>query len=655
MMSYMMKKGQKALAAEYKIYMDYKMAVLGMSKKLELDMKNSNSEIDDLVVQISMADQTVEQLVNDIKKLEAEIAEQEKVKAEKLDVRAKQHEQYAKQRLDAQESVDALDRAIQSLKSRNGVVADESMLQKMMDGDPKMRHLLAGFSFLQSESEPRYVIDPTEIEPEVNAPAAAAYKFQSAEIVEMLEQLYDKFHNQLQELMTLETQQARASELEIADLQNAIDALNRELQTDTVAKGEKTQESAEANADMTRIKAEVADMQKTYSDMKATYTLKTDTYKENTNVREKELKAIQEAIDIISGMTVNRGYHKHISKHLDKVGISFLQVNSAQSVTLTSNVVSLLRQRAKELSSHTLAALAARINNAPNPFLKVIDMIEDLLVKLKDQRAAEADHKEWCDTQLDKNAKKRQRLETTVNELKANIEANEAKEERLKKTIATLLADQKQLVEDMRRITLQRNVDEANNKATATDAEKGKMATEQALTILTEFYAGKSFLQRGQQRGKSSQQQGQPVDTPEMAEYTGMEENKDSIIGMVEVIATDFARLLTETLAAEKQSKDQYSQDMLDMRLLKDKKQDDQMAFENELDETQFELKQDRKNLRANTKDFDNAKLYFEDLKSSCVEIKVSFEERVQKREEEIAALREAYNMLDSKRGQFLR
>merc|ERR1740138_1714312 len=91
-----------------------------------------------------------------------------------------------------------------------------------------------------------------------------------------------------------------------------------------------------------------------------------------------------------------------------------------------------------------------------------------------------------------------------------------------------------------------RQKEKAENEATIADAKAGSAAVANALQILQEFYSGQaSFLQRGKQ-------------VPEMAAYKGM--SGGGVIGMLEVIQTDFMRLEADTKSAETQAAQEYDQ-----------------------------------------------------------------------------------------------
>merc|ERR1719446_1997605 len=101
-----------------------------------------------------------------------------------------------------------------------------------------------------------------------------------------------------------------------------------------------------------------------------------------------------------------------------------------------------------------------------NPFAKVVDMIKDLIAKLKEEAAAEADHKQWCDQQLmeNKNTAESEKLMAEIDEMNANIDT-------MTKTIQTLIQEQEDLTKAMGEATTQRTAEKTENEATIADAQ----------------------------------------------------------------------------------------------------------------------------------------------------------------------------------------
>merc|ERR1719436_346357 len=165
------------------------------------------------------------------------------------------------------------------------------------------------------------------------------------------------------------------------------------------------------------------------------------------------------------------------------------------------------------------------------------------------------------------------------------------------------------------------------------DAAAGEQATKAALVVLKEFYASQSFLQQ----------------VPEMAAYKGMQSAKGGVVGMLEVIASDFARLYADTKASETAAATEYDEFMKDAKASKKAKHDLEFKTSMEKDQAEFEKGEKEKDLEATQEELNKALDYQQYLKPVCLEVHVSYEERVARRKEEIEALKEAYDILDRK------
>jgi len=310
---------------------------------------------------------------------------------------------------------------------------------------------------------------------------------------------------------------------------------------------------------------------------------------------------------------------------------------SQQRLAAKQRAEEILRKRAGEMSSRTLQTLLAQM--ADNPFSKVITMIEDMLARLKQEASAEADHKAWCDEQLKSNKLKREKKSTKVQELTAELEDLGVKIEDTGKAVETLVQEQAELAKAMKEATEQREKEKKANAEAIADAKAGSAAVKKALVVLKEFYSdtSASLLQQGS---------GQ---VPEMAEYKGMHGRNKGVVGMLEVIDSDFVRLQGTTEAAEEQAVKEYKEFMGDAQADKKMKHEKEVKLRLQKDADEFEASQTKKDLEQNQQALDKANQYYEDLKPSCLEVHVSYEERAARRKEEIAALKEAYNILESK------
>jgi hypothetical protein len=181
-----------------------------------------------------------------------------------------------------------------------------------------------------------------------------------------------------------------------------------------------------------------------------------------------------------------------------------------------------------------------------------------------------------------------------------------------------------------------RAAEKEKNAATVKDSQAAQTAVAQALQVLKEFYAKAG-------EATSLLQQPEIFDTA----YTGMQAENGGVVGMIEVIQSDFARLEAETAASEAQAQKEFDDFMTDTRVDKAQKSKDiehkTMKKQNE----QQTLQEKKGDLEGTQKELDAALDYYDKLKPSCVDAGVSHEDRVARREEEIESLKEALRILN--------
>jgi len=614
-------KSEASMAKEKKIYAEYAEWVDDRSKELGFEIKTGESTIEELLAFIEKSDVKVAELSTAIAELEADIARLEAAKKEAMAVRAKEHAEYEKVSTDYSESVDALERAIQIMTAQAyDRPQAEMLLQQMAKTTAGMTRVLA--AFLQ------------EREKQDGAPAVDAYEFQSQGIIELLEGLLKKFKGELADVEEEESNEAHYYDLEMIHLTDTITKSTSDSEEKSVLKSKTAAASAKAKGDLADTRKQLADDKAMKAEVEATFAAKSATYDENQKVRAEELEALSKAIEIISDPTVAGSYKEHINlAQIPLAKISLLQTESSkQRIATKRAAMDLLHQRAQALSSKTLSSLLDKM--AESPFVKVIGMVEDLIAKLKAEAEAEAAHKVWCDEQLKANKLKRNAKTTKVAELSAAIaELNEQIEEMGQK-IEILVVEQADLAKAMKEATEVREKEKATNLDTIADAKVGSAALKAAIAVLQEFYSKQAaFLQQ----------------VPEMEAYKGLTGSSKGVIGMLEVILTDFERLEADTTASEDQAAQEYSEFMSEATASKKVKHDSEVKLRLEKDQAEFKVSQTQKDLDANQLELDKANTYFEYLKPACLEVHVSYEERAGKRKEEIAALNEAWEILDKK------
>merc|ERR1711918_260579 len=129
--------------------------------------------------------------------------------------------------------------------------------------------------------------------------------------------------------------------------------------------------------------------------------------------------------------------------------------------------------------------------------------------------------------------------------------------------------------------------------------------------------------------------------------YQGMQSENGGVVGMLEVIDSDFARLASATKASAASAQKEYDEFMTDSEVDRTKKSTDiEHKTAKKQDEEQA-LTTKKADLEGTQKELDAALAYFDKLKPSCVDSGVSYEDRVGRRKEEIESLQEALKILN--------
>lgn len=159
------------------------------------------------------------------------------------------------------------------------------------------------------------------------------------------------------------------------------------------------------------------------------------------------------------------------------------------------------------------------------------------------------------------------------------------------------------------------------------------------------FVAAKADLQQGIEGVKRALQV--------LRDYYGVGEKAaggagGSIIGLLEVVESDFSKGLAEAVAAEESAQAAYTKQTNDNQLEKAGKEKD-VEYKNkesaELDKSVSESKSDLTNVEAELVAIGE---YFDKIKEQCVAKPEAYEERAARRETEIAGLKEALQVLES-------
>jgi hypothetical protein len=623
----MLEKGKKEKHEEQVQFAAYKQFCDDTTVEKKRFIKEAEEKID-----ILKAD--IEKDINDAKTFTKEIAgHDEDVSVWEGDqkaatkVREIEKADYQAMHKDYTESIDALQRAVAVLKKQAQDKKQASLAQlksvstlTLIPADAKAAINL----FLQQEPDDEGLA--------VSAPEANAYEFQSSKIVDMLDKLQDKFVEEKTALEKEEMNSKHAYDMLMQDLGAQIGQASQDRGEKAEAKAASLQHKADASGDLEDTSSTMAADKKYLSDMSATCNQKAGDFEGRQELRAQEIEAVEKAIEIMTSGAVSGNADKHLPGLIQKTAFAQLRATSTSPTQLRA--AQYLQDEATRLNSRVLSALAVRAE--ADPFSKVKKMIKDLIVRLMEEANEEAEHKGWCDTELSTNEQTRKEKTSGVEMLHAEIDELEASITKLTEELTELSKGVADLDTAIAEATKLRTEEKQTNTETINDSQEAQTAVAQALTVLKEFYAKAA-------ESTSFVQQPEIFDEP----YKGMQSEGGGVVGMLEVIESDFARLEADTKASEATGQKEYDTFMTDSQVDKTKKATDiEHKTAKKQDEEQA-LTQKKADLEGTQKELDAALAYFDKLKPSCVDSGVSFEDRVARRKEEIESLQEALKILN--------
>jgi len=623
-------------------------------------------------VQKSTSDAKV--LAEEITKLSASVDQATADKASAIQTRQAELADYKKTHAEYVENIADLQAALSKIKemmAKAPGASAASLLQQMTnDSDdlltPHTRHYLTAFisersgaDFAMSEG-----IDSS-------APEAAAFETQSGGIVGLMEELEEKLIAEKAQIEAEEMNKQQAHDMMVQSLSSEIKMQTDAINAKTSQKKKAEESAAKAKGDLADTEATLAADEKYLSDLTVMCEQKSAEFAIRQKLRAEEMEALDEAIEIITskvaGATGGLGL-------VQKKGTSLVQLRSSTQQPTQRKAAAFLAEQGAKLHSNLLSALAVRANS--DPFVKVRKMIQEMVAKLMEEANEEADHKAFCDAEMSTNKQTRDQKTTTIAELQASIEELTSESQKLAGEITDLADQVKEIDAAVSEAVSDRNDEKAKNTKTVEDAKNAKTAVESAYAVLKEFYekaadpathelppkstgpisyddralailhkssGGASFIQTGSNANK-----GPMEDAPDTFDkpFTGTGDAGGGIMGMMEVIISDFERLETETSEAEFTAQKEHDAFMADSSEDKAVKEADSKNKVSSLQRVKSDLQTAHKDLRITQEELDAAMAYYEKLKPSCVEEVMSYAERVAQRKEEINSLQEALQIL---------
>jgi len=622
--------------AAQKVYSEFSEWCEDESKNTQYAIKTNKAEIEDLNAVITKASSTSEALSGKIEELSSSISTDEADLKAATEIRNKELADFSAEESELMDAIDTLGRAITILErelakgsaslvqlktAQNLAQALSALVEANAFSSKDAAKLTA---FVQSNQQADDAAD------ELGAPDPAAYKSHSGGIVEILEGLLEKAEDDLAEKRKAEANSQHNFDLVKLSIEDALKVSNKEMAESKKGKADADQTKAIAEGDLATTSKTLAEDIKTLGSLHQDCMAKATDFEAETQSRGEELKALAQAKKIIAGATDGA---EAVQYGLTQ---SFLQITSNSQIATRQDLanfeaVTLLRNLARKEHSDALAQLASRVSSLlhmrsssqDDVFAKVKALIGDMIERLLKEGEAEASHKAYCDKEMAETNAKKEDLNADIDKLSSKLDLMSSQSAKLKEEVAEL---QKQLAElaksqaEMNQIRKDEHDVYVRDKA---EMEEGLEGIKMALKILREYY-GKEDKAHASADGASS-----------------------GIIGMLEVIESDFSKGLAEMNTAEDSAQEEFEKQTQANEIAKTLKEADVKYKTKEakgLDKSIAESSSDKEGLEA---ELASVMEYAAKLKPICIAKPETYEERKERREAEIAGLKEALQILE--------
>jgi len=634
--------------AETKAYKEYFDWCEDFTRNKKFEIKTAKAQIEKLEAAIQKASSNIDTSSTKIDEVAASIASGDSDLNDATVIRKKEAADFQASEAELVDVVDTLDRAIRILdremqKNPAALVQfDTSSLASLMSS---LSVVADAAAFATSDKQKLLALVQSQQssdadDADVGAPAAAVYKNKSGSIVEVLEGMKEKAEAQLSDLRKAEANAQHNYNMLKQSLEDQAAADKKDLAEQKGAKAEAEEAKGVAEGELGNTQKDLADAEKNLDSAQANCMQVCQDHHATVAGRAAELQAIAEAKKVLESTTAGAVGQTY----------SLLQVSTGSRMQTrvdlaNAKVVSLIKKLAERQHSSALAQLASRIStvlrygssSGDDVFIKVKGLIKEMIDRLVAEAAEEASEKAFCDEETAKTENKKGELEDDIAKLTAKIDQAAARSTRLKDEVKELQAELAALANLQAEMDATRAEQHEAYVQAKADLGQGLQGVRKALDVLREFYAAK-------EEGEALLQQPEPP-LPEL--HTKSDGAGGSIIGILEVVESDFATNLAQVETEEGDAQSEYDKTTQANKITKATKDQD-VTYKTEehtgLDKAIAEQTGDRQ--MAST-ELSAVLEYLGKLNERCIAKPETYEERKRRREAEIAGLKQALSILE--------
>merc|ERR1719487_3228979 len=599
------------------------------SRNVGFEIKTGKSEIADLKATIEKETADIEALSTKIEELSGSIAADEADLAAATKIRSEDAADFAVEEKETTEVISMLERAIAILEremkkggasmmqlqnTKTVVDALSALVQASVISSADSKRLAA---LVQSSQ------DSEDSEDELGAPSAAVYKGHSDGIIGTLEDLLEKAEAQLEKARRAEETSLHNYQMLKQSLTDEIEFANKDMAAAKKGKAGSEEGKATAEGDLAVTTKDLNEDTTTLSTLHQDCMTGAEDFQAETKSRGEELKALATARKVLEEALGGAAAQTY----------SFIQRSSLSTGADLANfeAVRFVRDLARKENSVDLAQLASRMASAmrfasaggADPFAKEKGLITDMISRLQDDAKSDASHKAYCDKETSESNTKKAEVTAVIDKLSTQIDSNAAKSAKLKEQVANLQKQLAELASSQAEMDKIRSEEKALYTKNHAEMKQGVEGVQKALSVLRDYYASE---------GKS---------------HSSADGSDSGIIGMLEVVESDFSKGLTEMEVAESTAAADYDKVSKQNELARTMKSQDVKYKTKEAAQLDKSVSETSSDLQSAQAELDAVLEYLGKLAKMCVAKAEPYAERKARRESEIAGLKEALSILE--------
>jgi len=569
------------------------------------------------------------QLDEDLKQHQVDRSAAKAAMAEASSIRDKEHSAFSKEKASLSSNLDAMSKAITAIS--NGMAG--GFLQT--NTAQVLKQLaLTDTNLLDADRQ--------DIMAFLSGGQGGQYVPASGQITGILKTIHDEMSKSLADAEAAEAAAVSSFDALMAAKTKEVGANTKAIEVKTVRVGELAVRIVMMKNDLTDTQEQLIEDAKFLADLEKNCAAQTKEWDEHQKTRSQELLALAETIKVLNDDDALELF----KKTLPATGASFVQmsvnkVRGQKRALALIRSVALFSQHRPQFDFITLAIQGKKIG-----FEKVIKMIDNMVVTLKQEQLDDDHKKEYCAAQFDSAEDKKKGLIKSVSDLEISIEEAKDGIATLKDEIKALEAGIKKLDKSVAESTEQRKAEHEDVTELLASNNAAKELLKFAKNRLNKFYNPKLYKAPALAEVEAHQNADPGPAPAGVGEYKKKGEESNGIIAMIDLLVKDLDKEMTVAETNEKDAQSDYEQMLSDSA---EKRARDSKALTDKTGAKagmQSDLESDKESKDSTTKELMATAQYISSLHGECDWLLQYFDVRKEARASEVDALTNAKAVL---------